>query len=228
MNIFWYFIEHPLGQLSWFIAMWIALSWFIQKDDKKTIQIVMFSYIFWIVHFLILEVYSAVATSIIWLIRIFLSLKYKKNKRIFWAIIASILVFWVITYEDKLSILPIIGSCISAYWYFFFEKVRLRMFLVISSLFWFTFNLNIWSVGWTINEVVVQSILIITMYKMIREEWKRVYIVDKVMSIIKKRKAYPDISRFIIIYDYIYILKVWFIKIWKKINFNFLKRKKLS
>lgn len=193
------FLQNPIWQLFGFAAMIVAFIGFLQKDDTKTLQIIIIAMFFWVCHFYIMWVYSAFVASIIWIFRIFLSLKYKKNKRIFLGIISATLVFWVITYENSYSLLPIIGSCISAYWYFFFERIRLRMFMFVTSLFWFSFNLSTWSIGWIINEVMIQIILIIAMYKMIHEEWKRVFFVDKVISILQHPK--PDVWRFINIYD---------------------------
>ena len=46
------------------------------------------------------------------------------------------------------------------------------------------------------------------MYKMIKEEWKRVYFVDKIMWIISKPK--PDLWRFVTFYDYLKLKKWWF------------------
>ncbi len=203
-------LELLMAQSAWIMAMGIAFSWLLQKDDKKTLRIIMFSYIFWIIHFLLMWVYSAAAASSVWVFRVFLSLKYKRNKRIFGWVIGATVVLWLITYNDHLSLLPIIGSCISAYWYFFFERIRLRVFMFVTSLFWFTFNVNIGSFWWIINEIIVQTILIIAMYKMLHEEWKRVYFVDRVMWIITRKEKFPDVGRFINIYDYIRIFKMWF------------------
>lgn len=201
MDIIDIILQNPIWQILWFIAMAIAFMALIQKDDHKTLKIIIISMSFWAIHFYILWVYSAFTATIIWIFRTFLSLKYKKNKRIFLWIVSATIVFWIITYENSFSLLPIIWSIISAYWYFFFERIRLRFFMFVTSLFWFTFNISTWSLWWIINEILIQFLLIIAMYKMIIEEWKRVYFVDKIMSIIKKPK--PDVDRYINIYDFI-------------------------
>ncbi len=192
---------NPIWQSLWFIAMIIAFVWLNQKDDQKTLKIIFISMLFWWLHFYYMWMYSALAVNIIWIIRLFLSLKYKKNKRIFLWVISATIVLWFFTYENIYSTLPIVWSCISAYWYFFFERVRLRLFMFISSLFRFTFSVNFWLIWWTINEAITQVILIVAMYKMIHEEWKRVYFVDRVITILSHQK--PDVGRFIDIYDFI-------------------------
>lgn len=204
------FYQNPLWQTFWILAMLIAFSGLLQKDDKKTMKIIMFSMFFWMLHFYFMWVYAALVATFIWIIRILLSLKYKRNKRIFWAILAATIVWWLMTYENWYSILPIIWSSISAYWYFFFERIKLRFFMFVSSIFWFTFNISTWSIWWIINDFIIQIILIYVMYKMIIKEWKRVYVVEKVMSILQKSK--PDFWRYIYIWDYIKITKISLIK----------------
>ncbi|MDD2907633.1 MAG: YgjV family protein [Candidatus Gracilibacteria bacterium] len=199
-------LANPLGQFFGFTAMIIAFIGLIQKDDQKTLKIILISMIFWGIHFYTMQMYSALAVNIIGIIRLFLSLKYKRNKRIFLGVISVTIVLGFVTYDDIYSVLPIIGSCISAYGYFFFERIRLRVFMFISSLFRFTFCLNYGLIGGTINEVITQIILIVAMYKLIHEEGKRVYFVDRVISIISHPK--PDIGRFIDIYDFIQMNKI--------------------
>lgn len=218
-------LENPIWQWFWLLAMTIAFIWLLQKNDKRTITVFIFSNLSWALHFYFMWVTSAMVTNIIWIWRLFLSLKYKRNKRIFFWILAAIITMWILTYEDQVSLLPIIGSCISAYWYFFFERLRLRIFMFVSSMFWITFNTINWSIWWILNEIIVQIILIFTMYRMIKKEWERVYFVDKVMSIL--HKPIPDVWRFIVIYDYIKLkhhrVKEFFWKIKDKTKYYYNK-----
>lgn len=193
-------LKNPLWQWLWILAMLISILWYAQKDDKKTIKIFMVSNFVWIAHFYFMWILSAMVSCIIAIARSFLSLKYKRNRRIFLWIIAAILVAWIITYEWKLSLLPIIASCISAYWFFFLERIRLRMFLFISSICWLTFSIWSFSIWWIISDSLVLIISIIVMYKMIKYEWEKVYFVDKIMSIL--RKPEPDVWRFTFLVDY--------------------------
>lgn len=200
-------VENPIWQWIWLIAMCVSIFWYAQKDDKKTIKIFILSNIVWILHFYYMWILAAMVTCIIWIIRSFLSLRYKKNKKIFYWIIASILVAWAFTYEWTLSLLPIIASCISAYWFFFLERIRLRLFLFISSICWLTFSIWTFSIWWIINDTIVQIVSIITMYKMIKYEWQRLQFVDRIMNIV--RKPEPDLWRFTFISDYVKIKNYW-------------------
>jgi len=52
---------------------------------------------------------------------------------------------------------------------------------------------------------MVQVILLIAMYKIMKEENRSIYILEKIFS--KWNKAKPDVGRYIAIYDFINIKK---------------------
>lgn len=60
MSILEYFYENPLAQISGIVAMLVAVYGFFQKDDSKTVKLVMYAYIFWVIHFSIMELWAAV------------------------------------------------------------------------------------------------------------------------------------------------------------------------
>jgi len=215
------FLENPIWQSLWIVAMLILLYWLTFKDDKKTVQIIMISLIFWIMHFVFMWIYSAAIVTVIWLIRLILSMRYKWNKKVFSWVIVAVLITWFYTYENYYSLLPMIAAIISAYWFFFLDKIKLRLFMYITSIFWFIFNMWNWLIWWIVNEIIAQIILLTAMYKMIHDEWKNVYIIDKVFSIFHKPKF--DVWRYIYLYDYISISKRS-IKDKIKIKFNKIKK----
>lgn len=94
--------------------------------------------------------------------------------------------------------------------------------MIVTSVFWFTFSMWNWLIWWIINEIVVQVILLTAMYKMIHEEWRNVFIIDKALSMFHKPKV--DIWRYIYIYDYISLSKK---SIREKIKIRFNKIKKI-
>ena len=201
MNIVELFLENPIWQWLWMIAMLILFYWLSNKDDNKTLKIIMISMSVWIVHFIVMWIYSAALVTLIWLARIFLSIRYKRNYKVFLMIVFTTITLWYFTYTDFFSILPIIASCISAYWYFFFEKIKLRIFMIFTSFFWLTFSFWNWLIWWVINEIIAQVILLTAMYKMVHEEWRNIFIIDAIFS--KFRKPKYDTWRYIYIFDYI-------------------------
>jgi hypothetical protein len=134
-----------------------------------------------------------------------LSLKFKRNKIAFFGVIITLALIWFLTYENELSLLPIVGSSISAYWYFFLEWFRLRMLMFVSSILRLTFGLQVGSMWAIINEIIAQLILIFVIYKLIREEYGELHIFEKISKAF--RRKLPDVSRYLFIYDYLRILK---------------------
>lgn len=218
---------NPIWQFCGFTATWMTIYWLIQKDDKQTMKIIMISSIFWILQWYFLEIYSAMFSSAIWLSRVLLSMKYKRNKKIFSLIITTTLLVWILTYTNPYSILPIFAQIISAYWFFFFERLRLRIFMFLSSLLRLTFSFGVWSVWWTINEIIVQCMLLLAMYRIMIEDHRRIYILEKLISKLHEKKL--DIDRFIIIYDFIKLkkhsIKYIFIHLYEKIHEKFHRKK---
>ena len=75
--------ENPIWQWLWIFAMSISIMWYMQKDDKKTIKIFIWSNLVRMAHFYFLWTFSAMASCLVAIARSFLSLKYKRNKKIF-------------------------------------------------------------------------------------------------------------------------------------------------
>lgn len=58
---------------------------------------------------------------------------------------------------------------------------------------------------------MVQMVLILTMVKMIHEEHKRTFIVDRIMEILEKRHDIhlPDAGRYVSAFDYVRTTRKW-------------------
>ena len=164
-------------------------------------------------HDLLLELYVALASVLVWIFRLTLSLKYKKNLKIFYLIIFVTISLWILTYEDNSSILPILASLFSSYWFFFLERIKLRLLLLVCSILWFSYWYINFSIWWVINETIIQFVHVYTIYKIIESEWTKQYYIEKIRTILtKKRKI--DYGRYLAIMDYIKIKN----KSWRNIK----------
>ena len=214
-----YVIRDPLTQITWFLGMFTILIGYFQKNDRDVKKYLLISAIFWWAHFYMLWVYSWLAAIVIWVARILLSLKFKKSKYAFLFIVISTIIIWYFTFDGIVSMLPIVASLTWAYSYFYLEKVKLRLVMVFNSWMYLVYNFFVGSISWIINEVLVQVILIFTIYRMIHpESWSRYYF-KKIWDLIKRKRDKPDYDRFIFIYDKITQLRH---KSWIHIN-NFLE-----
>jgi len=195
------FMENPTGQSLGFVAMFILFYAFSLRDDKKVIKFLIISNFFWIAHFLLLDNQGAMYATIIAMIRLWLSLKYKWSvSAMIFVTIASVIA-WAIAYSEPVSILPIVATVAASYWFFFLEKVELRMLMLLISSMWFVYHLETWSISGAINEVIVSTTLCITIYKFKYGEERRKYIRTSIRNILKKRPVRVDFWRFIYLKD---------------------------
>ena len=113
-----------ITQALWVVALFIFLYGYIQKDDNKTIQLVLLSWFFWAWHFYMLELYTAFIAVLLSMMRIALSIKFKKNKYAFWFIVFAVIISWFFAYDVFLSLLPLLASLVWSYAYFYTEKKK--------------------------------------------------------------------------------------------------------
>ena len=197
--MFW--IENViLAQICWFVAMFITLAAYLQKEDKHVKKFMMVSVFFWGIHYFLLWVMTWVAIIAIWYIRLILSTKYKKSKKSFIFIICITLLSALYTYSGILSLLPVGASLIATYAFFFLEQIRLRLAFIWVSILWLVHNMSIWAIAGILNEIMVQIVLIFTVYRMAHPEWGMRYYSQKIADILLQ-KSKPDYDRYIFVRD---------------------------
>lgn len=184
------YLKDPIAQTMGLLGMITVIIALAQKDDKIVIELLLLANLFWGTHFLLMWVYAWFAAVIISVARWLLSLKYKRNKKIFLWIVVTSLIFWVFTFQGTVSLFPIITSIVWAYWFFFLEKIRLRILMMMTSAIWLIYHIYIWSIWWAITQVLVQFTLIITIYRLIYIDWNKFYISEKISNFIFKKKIF--------------------------------------
>ncbi len=188
------------AQITGFMGMMVILTAFMQKDDHTVVKLLFLANFFWGIHFIMLGVYSGVAAVMLSVARLLLSLKYKKNCKVFWGMVIAALTAGFLTFSGFLSMFPIISSILGTYGFFYLEKIRLRMLMMCSSLLWLSYNISIGSLAGITNEVLVQITLGFTIYRMTHPEWIRAIYAQKITDILLKRSK-PDYDRYIFIRD---------------------------
>lgn len=181
------FMENPIWQSVGFFAMFIIFYAFTIKDDVKLIRVLSFSNIFWVIHFFLLWNIWALIATIVAMIRLYLSMKYKRNM---WALlfVAFLSIFLgYFSYEWYLSLLPIVATILASYWFFFLEKIPLRVLLIFVSAMWLYYHIQTGSMSGVINEIVVQGTICFTIYRFIYERERFTYNIDDGKISWKKR-----------------------------------------
>lgn len=190
--------------------MIISLTAYMQKDDHLVKKLMMASAFFWGTHFFLLWVFAWFIAILIWYVRMILSMKYEKNKKALIFIVCISLVSAYFTYDGLYSLIPVLGSIVGAYAFFYLKAIRLRLAMLFNSLIWLVYHIHIGSSSGILNEILVQSVLIMTIYRMAHPEWWMQYYSRKIWEILLQRKK-VDYDRYIIIRDRVfhYRKKIW-------------------
>lgn len=223
------YIEDPIPQTIGFIAMilmWIA---FLHRDDVKTIKILVVAWCFWWLMFFLLESYAWLWATMITLLRLILSMKYKKNIKVFLFVIILATLMWIITFKSYYSLLPVLSSFIWAYSFFYLSWILLRVWSLVMSSLWLVYAIHIWALSWILNEIVLHILLISVIYKYYWVNWHKIHFLSKVKSIIHPLRNL-DYWEYTIVKDRYIILpedslrkriKVWFLNVIEKTKIPF-------
>lgn len=203
LELFW---QNPIWQSFWFLWMWLLLYGFMQSDDTKTKKIICFASLAWMTHYFLMWLTVAAISAFIWLIRLILSLKFRKNIYVFFWVISVTSFYWFISYENPFWLIPIINSILWTIWFFFFEKIRFRIMALFISFSWLFYAINVWSLWGMINEVLLEFILIMVIIRMAWKEWHLHHYREKIQNILHKNHQ-VDMGELIVLKDRDKIIK---------------------
>jgi hypothetical protein len=198
LEIFW---MNPIGQTFGILGMITVISAFLQKEDTNVVKILVFAHVFWAGHFYFMEIYAWLWVVIIWTLRLLMSMKYKKNNKIFLSVLFVTILTGIFTYKDVYSIFPVIASCLGTYGFFYLEKVKLRLLLLFVSAFWFSFHYIHFSIWGVINESIIQVVHLATIYRLLVEQWgTRAYLFSFKEKYLHRPRV--DYGRYLAIIDF--------------------------
>lgn len=164
-SIFSIFLENPLWQSVWIIAMIVmTYSWSI-KNDKKMLYWFTASLAIWSIHFFLLGLITASSLYLFMFVRNILFFKWPKNKWLF--ILAAIIPIIILlqTYENHTDIVITIAPLIFIYWIYFQKWINLRICLILISFIWLYYSFVVQSFGWIITEIIYLAWILIGIYK---------------------------------------------------------------
>jgi len=160
MNIFSSFLNSfsadPFVHITGFSAMIVVIIAYLQKDDYTVKKLMLFSTLLWGTHFYLLGVYTGLAANVIWIVRFFLSVKYGRSKNAFIFVVLITIGIAYFTVDGVFSIIPVITSLIGAFSYFFLERVKLRLAMLLNSVLLVVYHQYIGSLTGVMNDVLTQ------------------------------------------------------------------------
>ena len=154
-----------LPQLAGYLAFVLGVVGFLQRDDRRFKRIMVVQALAYAIHFFLLGQVSAVASSVISVVRTALSL-YTRSLIVALLIIAINLAIgpWLVTrWTDWL---PLIATCIGTYALFVLDGIPMRLALLSATAMWLANNILVGSIGGTALEVIVATANIITIIRL--------------------------------------------------------------
>ncbi|MDN4502375.1 YgjV family protein [Alteromonadaceae bacterium BrNp21-10] len=164
-SIFW---QHPWAQSIGIIALLVGVSAFIHKDDQKLRLFLTVFTLLMGIQFMMLGLWSAAFAALLGSARNYIS----THTRNVWVMCSFMLVIWLVTLpnvEELFHLLPILGTSVGT-WAMFREKgIRMRMFMLVGSMCWFSHNYIVGSIGGALIEAIFLIINSRTMIMLLKD-----------------------------------------------------------
>lgn len=195
------FLENPYAQGAGFIGMLCVWSAFLHQDDTKTIKILLFGNFFWGLMFFLMDTHAGLVAVFLSSLRLILSLRYKKNIKVFALLISLIVLLSYFSYQWPTSILPIMTSFMGAYGFMFLSGLWLRIMCLGSSFLWLTYHSSIGAIWGVMTEMFVEVLLVISIYRFSGFHAHRFHVIDTIKHLIHFPSRDTDFWDYMIMRD---------------------------
>ena len=142
MTVYW------LAQGVGVIAFLIGITTFFNRDERRFIVQLSIYSVFIVIHFFLLGVFPAGASSILNAIRTLITLR----TRSLWVMAIFIVLtggFGLAKFQHPMELLPVVGTVISTWALFRFKGLTMRCVMWFSTCCWLTHNIWAGSIGGT-------------------------------------------------------------------------------
>lgn len=162
-SLFWL---NPWAQCFGLIALFVGASAFRHKEDHKLRRNLTIFTLLMSIQFLMLGLWSAAFAAGLGSLRTYIS-SHTRNMWVMVGFVVTLLLVTLPNVTEPVHVLPILGSSVGT-WAMFREKgLRMRVFMLIGSMCWFSHNYIVGSIGGAIIESVFLIINSRTMFKLL-------------------------------------------------------------
>lgn len=206
ISLIWEKLSYFIANLSWIIAVWILLYGLSQKDDVKSIKIVTISIIFWTINYALLGLISALLATGIACVRMYCSLKFKWNMKVFSFLLVITFIAGYFSFDGSIiSSLPIIASVAGIVWFQVYSWIKMRLILLCSSFLWLVYSIKVGNTTGIINEILVELVMISTILRMHFWEDDKITLRQKVRIFLSQKSGTMrpriDFGRYLVFRD---------------------------
>lgn len=159
-----------LAQTIGFVAMTLGVMSFQAKSSGRILVWQVLANSFWCIHYFLLNAYTGAWLNMLALVRngtyYFLG-KQETNKTVYVAagFCALSIAVSLCTYQNWLSILPMLGTAVQSFSFAVKDANKMRLFTLIGSPFWLTYNFMSGSISGAITEVFAITSMLVGMIR---------------------------------------------------------------
>lgn len=160
--------EFNFAQAVGLVSFALGIACFYQRDDRKLKLIMVAMNLNHAFHFALLGAFTAVASSVLSLLRTSLAL-HTSSRQVAYGFIALTLGWGLYLAETWYDLLPVVGSCIGTYTVFCLKGIPMRIGFLLGALCWLGNNIVVGSIGLTLLETTLIAVNLNTIYRLYRE-----------------------------------------------------------
>ncbi|MEO6277849.1 YgjV family protein [Roseateles sp.] len=152
-----------------YIAFVLGVACFLQTDDRRFKWFMTGECLAYVLHFALLGNPTAVASSLLSMLRSVLSLR-TRSVWVAVVVVAANIGFGLAIATKPSDWLPLTASCLGTIALFTLQGVAMRLLMLCGTGLWIANNLIAGSIGGTALEVVVAAVNLVTIARMLREQ----------------------------------------------------------
>lgn len=154
-----------LSQAIGIIASLFVICAYGVKSDVTTKRITMGGSILFALHFFLLGAISAMAVTIVNILRVWLSIRFHGSGLICWVFVSLYLLIGFATFEETIDILAILAPIIGCIAMYYFSGIQFRAVCIAATTCWLVYGLLIGSLGVVITQIVLTTVNLTTIYR---------------------------------------------------------------
>ncbi len=158
-----------LWQIIWYIALFVGVLTFIEKNDKKCLHLNVAVCFLWATHYFLLWLPAASYILVSDGVKSILAVKYKGNIALLLLLLVWNVCIWRYTFDGTLSsLLPVTTSTIWTIWVFLSAWLMMRfVFLLVVSI-WLTYNCISFSLPAIVSNLITLWAVIVWLFRVYR------------------------------------------------------------
>lgn len=153
------------AQLVGYAAFVLGILSFLQRDDKRFKILLSFQGFVYAIHFHMLLNDAACASNLVSVVRNLVTLR-TKSKVVAALLLALVFVLALFTVKSPAGFLPVGAAVVAIYAMFSLDGIKMRLALLLCTVFWLANNILSHSIGGIMLETVIGMTNIFTMVRM--------------------------------------------------------------